>query len=141
MPLNANFVLKNSWQIRRWRHIYHQFIKWENANSRTSFHGQLCPAKLLTKKDMDQHITVHEGIKCPLCPEKFSKGADMSKHVTSVHAVKCQFCPAKFLKFKDMRNHIKKAHEANNQSTYPDSKSEKGRKCSICYKDKFYCLC
>ena len=93
------------------------------------------------KKDMDQHITVHEGIKCPLCPEKFSKGADMSKHVTSVHAVKCQFCPAKFLKFKDMRNHIKKAHEANNQSTYPDSKSEKGRKCSICYKDKFYCLC
>ena len=98
------------------------------------------------KKKMDQHITVHGAIKCQFCSKQFSKGADMSNHVTSVHAVKCQFCPAKFFKFKDMRNHmeanhITKVHEENNQSTYLDSKSEKGRKCSICYKDKFYCLC
>ena len=97
--------------------------------------------QIIVNKIAHAPTTTLHAIKCQFCPKKFSKGAGMSKHVTSVHAVKCQFCPAKFLKFKDMRNHIKKAHEANNQSTYPDSNSKKRRKCPICYKDKFYCLC
>ena len=95
---------------------------------------------LVSTKSTVQKL-IQAPIKCQFCPKKFREGTGMSMHVTSVHAIKCQFCPAKFLTSNDVNDHIKKAHEANNQSTYPDSKSKKRRKCSICYKDNFYCLC
>ena len=63
------------------------------------------------KKDMDQHIIVHERIKCPFCPEKFAKHPDMYKHISSVHAIKCQLCTAKLFTKKDMDEHITNYHK------------------------------
>ena len=81
---------------------------------------QFCPAKFMTKKDLDQHVnTDHKKslvkIKCHLCPALFEDSPEavlvFKKHLETKHnKIKCHFCPKKVAKGGDMNAHVASVH-------------------------------